>query len=92
LKDAHTRPRNGSKPGCSEPVRSTRPELCGPYPINAIGDRHLGVPIAEIAAEQAGFVLPTDTITDPPLGRYAGGRAFRSPNAALAGLAGFSGW
>jgi hypothetical protein len=72
--------------------QSTRSKISDPYPIGAIGDRHLGVPVAKVAVEHPSFVAPTDTIPSMPLRRYADGRCLRASDMALTGLAGFAGW
>ena len=51
----------------SPAVRTDQPGDHNPYPIGAVGDRHLRVSVAEIAVEQSGFVLPAHTIIDAPL-------------------------
>jgi hypothetical protein len=53
------------------PVWSPRSEISDPHPIGAVGDCHLRVPVAKIALEQSGFILPAHTIT----GKLAGGSA-----------------
>src|SRR5437899_2821426 len=71
--------------------RRERPEIGDPYPIGAIGDCNLRVPIAEIAVEYPGLIVSADTITQAPLRHYAGGQWLPSPGVTLAGLARFAG-
>jgi hypothetical protein len=72
-------------------VRSTRSEISDPHQISAIGDCNLRVPVAKVAVEQPGLILPANMISHAPLRGDAGRQWFPSPNAALAGLAGFAG-
>src|SRR5229473_5290810 len=62
--NAARRPAGPSRP-------SPRSEITDPHPIGAGGDCDLGVPIAKIAVEQSGLILPADTLTCSPM-RHCG--------------------
>src|SRR5437763_351558 len=71
-------------------TRSTRPEIRDPDPVGPVRNRHFGVPVAKIAMEDPRFVLPPDTVADPPLRRDPRGYGASSPGSLLAGLARFA--
>jgi hypothetical protein len=71
---------------------SARSQIPDPDAISPIGDRYLGIAVAEITAEMADLVLPSNSVPHAPLRHNPREACSRRAGSSLAGFAGFSRW
>jgi hypothetical protein len=74
------------------PPPSPRPKITDPYSIGAVDNRHLRIPVAKVAVEDASFIVPAYTVTHAPLRHHGGGWWPGASGALLARSAGFAPW
>ena len=81
-----------SWPLAAAAMRSPRPKIADPHPINSVSNRHFGIAVAEIAVELPRLILPADTIPQAPLRHDASGWCSYLPGTPLTGPTGFAPW